>query len=380
MDEVDEAAKRLRGVLARHAERMATDPGVVRRATAEVGRRRRRRWRVAGSVAASVAVGAVVVLTSVLGPEDRGAEVADDGGGPSVGAVDRWRTELWHDLAVDVPADWGYGGAPFADGSVCFPSRMVEPDGSRTPGAREDGPYVGRPVALTDVCEKYPFIPGSRGEAPTAPYVWLGAGVEPGVVEYDNGYVQETVEVNGSTLTVAARDAALRERILATARGGETCLAEIEELGPIAHDVAEPGSRPEALRVCAYGVDGAGARTARLRYGAELGEQALRAYLDALEGAGPEKDQCPFLDYAEVEWVLLELVDRGGAVVRQDVVHLFGDCAGIDVDARQLGSLETVSLTPDMVEPWAVGGVPAAVYGPSGGKGAMLDSFIGAHG
>ena len=29
------------------------------------------------------------------------------------------------------------------------------------------------------------------------------------------------------------------------------------------------------------------------------------------------------------------------------------------------------------VEPWANNGIPAVVYGPTGGKGAMIDSFIG---
>ena len=28
-----------------------------------------------------------------------------------------WRTEYWHDMPVDVPADWGYGGAPMDDGT-----------------------------------------------------------------------------------------------------------------------------------------------------------------------------------------------------------------------------------------------------------------------
>jgi hypothetical protein len=29
------------------------------------------------------------------------------------------------------------------------------------------------------------------------------------------------------------------------------------------------------------------------------------------------------------------------------------------------------------VEPWAHNGIPAVVYGPTGGKGAMIDAFIG---
>ena len=37
-------------------------------------------------------------------------------------------------------------------------------------------------------------------------------------------------------------------------------------------------------------------------------------------------------------------------------------------------------LSPELVEPWATGGIPAVVYGPTGGKGAMIDSFIGPQG
>ena len=34
-------------------------------------------------------------------------------------------------------------------------------------------------------------------------------------------------------------------------------------------------------------------------------------------------------------------------------------------------------LTPEAVAPWAGNGIAAVVYGPTGGKGAMIDSFIG---
>lgn len=38
---------------------------------------------------------------------------------------------------------------------------------------------------------------------------------------------------------------------------------------------------------------------------------------------------------------------------------------------------KVVELAPQLVEPWAVGGIPTVLYGPTGGKGAMIDSFIG---
>ena len=45
-----------------------------------------------------------------------------------------------------------------------------------------------------------------------------------------------------------------------------------------------------------------------------------------------------------------------------------------------LKEYQTVRLTPEMVRPWAVDGIPATVGGPTGGKGAMIDSFIGPQG
>jgi hypothetical protein len=61
------------------------------------------------------------------------------------------------------------------------------------------------------------------------------------------------------------------------------------------------------------------------------------------------------------------------------VVH-FG-CPGIDTDAGSVteGSA-TVGLTPKLVRPWAVEGISAVLYGPTGGRGAVLDSFIGPQG
>ena len=55
-------------------------------------------------------------------------------------------------------------------------------------------------------------------------------------------------------------------------------------------------------------------------------------------------------------------------------------CPGVDVGGATLDGFRLVELTPALVEPWAVGGVPAVLYGPSGGEGAMVDSFIGPQG
>lgn len=355
----------LRTALERRSAETDVAAPVVDSVRAAAAGRRRTRWSVGVAAAAVlVVVGGVAVATR--GGDAEQQPVADQGTTTDVGPdrVGEWRTEYWGPVAVDVPADWGYGSAPGeADPLlVCAPGEV--------PG------YVGRPIAITDVC-----VYLRSGWQPTAPYVWLGAAVEPGTYEWDNGYVQETVEVAGTTVTVGTDDPALRERILASARasGNELCRADLPTTRPVFDHDGDP-ARAVALRVCAYRdpnpVDGG--PLVSLTYGVELGHRAVDSYLAALEDAPAPEDQCPGTDYVEAEWVVLILMDARGGVVRTDVVHTA--CPGIDIAAEGLRGFETVPLTPDAVEPWARNGIPAVVYGPTGGKGAMIDSFIGPQG
>lgn len=285
-------------------------------------------------------------------------------GTPAAGAPasDGWRTEYWRDLQVDVPADWGFGGAPFRVGGssvACAPTSMYSASGEPVP---DGGAYVGRPLTLTDMCM------GDLSGVPRAPYVWLGADVEPGTHDLGGGWVQESVEVNGSLLTVTSDDAALRERILGSATGGETCLSEIEPSSdePFARTVDGAARDAETLTVCAYRVLGEDGDVAPLVYADVLSRDAVAAYLDATQGAGVE-DQCPNADVEEREWVALELGDGEGNVLRRDVVHLV--CPGIDLGAADVHGFENVELTPARTAPWSHNGVRAALYyfiGPQG--------------
>src|SRR3546814_15859649 len=78
------------------------------------------------------------------------------------------------------------------------------------------------------MCQTYPDN-NPAAEPPQAPYVWLGADVEPGTIDAGNGFTQETIEVNGSTVTVATQDESIRRRILDSAAGGETCMSDRSE-------------------------------------------------------------------------------------------------------------------------------------------------------
>jgi hypothetical protein len=343
--------------LSRRAEQVYVDPSLVSRARSGAGARRRRTWVALGGAAAAVAL--VAGLVTALTDGDRPA--ADRGTDPSTTEEDQpdaWRTERWGDLQVEVPADWGYGGAPGAGGGLCSPGAVFDSVGDPVSGEPPAG-YVGRPIDLGDACSEQ----GSETTAPDSPYVWLGAGVAPGTIELPGGYTQETITTQGTRLTVATQDPAVRARILESAGGNEKCLSELDRPGEIAHDRADdPNAEPVILRVCAYRL-GVANDGWWLTYATDLDTGALRAYQAAVDDGAPPQDQCPTIDYQPTAAVVLELIDADGGVLRQDAVNLTTFCAGIGVDASLVWELYTTKLTAEMARPWAVGGVRSVLYG-----------------
>lgn len=383
MDE-QELRATLRTSLERHAAEADVTAPVADRARGEVRRRRRTRWSVVGAAAAvALAVGGAAVATRGDDPAQEPPTVDEGTADVTRTSIDGWRTEYWGGVAVDVPADWGYGGAPIAyetdamaEATACYPESIVGPTGSpRDPGTRG---WVGRPIALTDVCAGYPWIEHSPQEEPAHPYAWLGAAVEPGVVEYDNGFVQETIKVDGVTVTAGSTDATLRSRILATARGGEPTRCQRSYPGvprAVGGVLDSSDDGPPYAWVCAYRVvespSGAEDGTFSLSYAAEVeprdAEQALAAQVDA-------PDQQVDCDYEPFEFIVLATGTPGDTFAR--TVYETG-CAGGTVHFADGGAKQMVAAG---VEPWARNGIPAVVYGPTGGKGAMIDSFIGPQG
>jgi hypothetical protein len=349
----------------------------VRQRVTAVHPRRRGWYAMAAAAAAVVAVVAAgVALSGGDGPSRNGEPIVGSPG------TTGWRTEYWHDMRVDVPGDWGYGSAPMRSAGetvACWPTAMVDADGHEIRHDDPTLPYVGRPIAMTDLCRPYPFN-AADALPPQAPYVWLGADVDTGTVDLGDGWVQQTVDVNGSRLTVASDDARLRQQILDSAGGGETCMSEVEpDAGTDVFPRYQPGNPDdiESMDVCAYRLreDHPRFALADLVYATTVGRQAARDYLEAMALGEPGRDVCPTADVVETEWVVLEMKGGDGETIRRDVVHLA--CPGVDVGGQTLTRTDRVPLTPDLVRPWAVGGVRAVIYGPNGGKGAMLDSFIG---
>jgi len=339
----------------------------------------RRSWRntaVIGLAAASVA--GVAVATLVLDDDDIRSGGRDAIGDPTSGVpVTSWRTEYWHDIQVDVPADWGWGGAPLPDSASredggegrlldCGASAFVGPNGERFLNSDPSVPYVGRPVYMTDVCSVVGSSDGMPDAPPSAPYVWLGVRIEPGTVDVGNGYTQETIEVNGSTVTVATKDAQLREQILATAQGGETCLSEYDQAPTLQVVPREGIPEPTGMTVCAYGQQFDGG-PAELTYVTHVGAAAARHFQEAVS-------RTPAVDCASRkahEWVLLTVEGAGG--LRQEHLVQMGECSGIQL----LPGEDLTELTEETVAPWAVDGIPAYVTGPYGGKGLTGGFFKG---
>ena len=169
-----ELERAFREGLRQAADRTEVGVPLVARAHAGARTRRRRRWGVVGAVAAVVAVAGVAAAV----------QCGDDPTAAADHAVTEptrrhlsteWRAESWHDLTVDVPADWGWGTAPLGSQRILCggPGAMVAQTATAgsTPSRTRRGSVV--PIMLSDMCLGAPF------PTPEAPYVWLGADVEP---------------------------------------------------------------------------------------------------------------------------------------------------------------------------------------------------------
>jgi hypothetical protein len=298
-----ELERAFRDGLRQAADRADVGVPLAQRAQTGARTRRHRRWAAAGTVAAVVAVsGTAFALGSGSDPDPRqSADRATTA--PTFAPVTKWRAESWHGLTVDVPADWGWGTAPiemsFDAGTqvICGgPGAMVEPDGTKGVNPKGDTPWVGRPIMLSDACQAAPF-----GE-PQAPYVWLGADVEPGTEELGDGYTQETVEEFGTTLTVASQDPALRQYVLDSARATSDCEAQLPSRPAVVGMPIEGLDPVHSAQLCAYqqGEDGLD-----LVYAATLDEATARS-LYAGDGLGSQSadDFCPskFAEYVRVRF------------------------------------------------------------------------------
>jgi hypothetical protein len=276
-----------------------------------------------------------------------------------------WRLESWRGVTVQVPADWAYGGAPMKAGRstlACAATAMVSASGGPVRGDASALPYVGRPILLTDVCWQFPSgaVPDHPPEAPS---VWLGASVAPGSVDLGAGWVRETVEVSGTTVSVTSDDPGLREHVLGSATGPQVCPSRLGEPERVDEILIEGYGRPQSLEVCAYRRSNAG--DLELGYATVLGADAARAFAQAVGSATPRTMECG--EEPPFEWVTLKMTGTSypnapiGVGGTQDMV------IGCGVVETSPG--ETYELDRDVLDTLRVEGLPAVLFALIGPQG-----------
>ena len=353
MSDDQEFEEAFRAGLQHQADDVDTTVDLLGPATSAAHGRRRRRLAVTGAVGlAAAALVTAVVVQNTGGPGGSdgpdGTQVVDEG--PSEPLPTEWRTEVWHGLQVEVPADWAWGSAPIE--SVGEQVRCGGPDNG--------APYVGRPVMASDVCMMM------KHHEPTAPYVWLGADVEPGTERLADGLVQTTVEVEGTPLTVASSDERLTQRIIDSAGPVDGCAASLPSAPTVDSMLTEGLRNPSSAQVCAYRKD-EGASLYELVYATTLDQKAAATYHSQVYDGGFESSP-DFCESSVDERVLITVTGEDpygaqGAEVSQATV--------VDPTCRE------VSGSPGMVTPlsdkgmdaWAQGGLPVTLYGLIGPMG-----------
>ena len=324
-------------------------------ARARAGARRRHRRTAVGVSGVAAAVLAVAALSAVL--QGRHDDAAGPAGkpipsSPSVApsAPGGYRLEFWHDVAVYVPAMWGWGSAPVKGATdavlLCGGGQVVQEDGSRRvdPGQ----PYVGRPVPLSSHCDAH-----WSDERPQAPYVWLGGDVPTGTVDLGGGWVRQTTRVGDVTVSVASDDAAQRRAILASAHRVTGACQPRLGTPATAGGSTSADFVPVSMTVCAY-VPSRTQLDYDLVYEQELTMGPAKYLVDAVAHAKPLGSSSCF-GASGGEWAMLRLRGNGGAF-RDYVVDM--SCPSIADPAGTQHELDTETVTS-----WAVGGVNAVLHG-----------------
>ncbi|MGH3880733.1 MAG: hypothetical protein ACRDSK_27225 [Actinophytocola sp.] len=268
-----------------------------------------------------------------------------------------WRWEVYGGIEVMVPDDWGHGttGSP-----PCLAGERDEPRRG----------YVGRPGAIPSIACAGPPVPALDKRSP---YLWFDSRAGAGKSAHDAGWVEQTREVGGLSLTVLSDDPAVRARILDSARAGRGgCPAE-PGVRP------RPGTRPDpgpgglaalgpvqSATVCRYTFASEGPANGSLLLSAgPLSEQdardVVRAILAAPRGSGPNEPRNCMREYAYGDEVLLLLVrDRART---QEVVVRYDACDGHGFDdGHSHRRITADSLAPLLAGPHRPSVMSGAVY------------------
>lgn len=361
MSDDDRLEEAFRASLRERAGDVTADGDIAQ--VARAGARRRQRIKVAVAGAAAVAVIAPVGVLAALNRDGESSVNVSSGGAPA-----NWRVESYDGVQLRVPPDWGWGGVPVTIGGGhefldCGHGAFAHagPDGKTVLEVSVDEPYVGRAnYGMTDLCMT--GLP-----TPTRPYVWLGSPIEVGSEELENGFTQQTVEVDGLRVTVASDDADEMAAILST-----IAAVEVDANGcPVVSRLAESGDplgglgEVDSVSVCVYRHE-------------ERGEDVFLGYSTSIEGAPAQH----LLEAIKAQPAGDLDCDPDPRLRDDDVVLRFH---GADAEADVLVRLDGCSgyytggegvrpLTRANVEPWVVDGVGLYVSGFNLGD-ALSDLF-----
>lgn len=289
-------------------------------------------------VMTAVATLLVVFATTGSAPGPGGGAVA----GPGEPAAPGWRWESYNGVVVQVPDDWGYGRT---GASPCLDDRVNQP-------GRDYVGYVGRPGPVPAIaCTATAKDPLSKRSA----YLWFDSQVEAGVQARGGGWVEESRIVGGLALTVFSDDAALRTRILDSARpassgAGDGCPVEHAiSTGPDARPAPAPGGLAtmgpvESISLCRYSLENDQQLSSSQLFD-EHARAVARAILAAPAGDGPNAPDSCLPEIAHGDEVLL-LIVRDSTSTQEVFVRYSGcDGHGID-DGHTHHRLTTETLTP----------------------------------
>jgi hypothetical protein len=300
---------------------------------------------------AALAVLAVVVTVAVVARTNRTPSGVITY--PAVHVPTDWRYESYDGVQVQVPATWGFGGAPLhADflhgrlGACGTNQAAVLSSADDATYVSSLTPFVGRPAMMTDACVTW----GSDGVMPSTDALWFQSPLPVGVEDVGT-VVAETRAVGGQHVTVFSRVSALRRQVLGTAQVVDTDANGCPRRAVQQATRGPAGLAPTSLSVCVYSQD-SGASV--LMWSARVDGRTAQRYADAVRGAGASGRACPGTPVGR--WVALGLHGDGDDT-RWDVVDL--RCGAI---LRPGG---TAPLTPETVAGWARDGVTAyAIAGP----------------
>lgn len=275
-------------------------------------------------------------------------------------APGEWRTEVWGDVQLEVPADWALGYAPMPNATGALQCGVGPLEG----GSEESGPYVGRPGYGSDVCLQTDLVDLGLDRAG----VWFGSLLPVGEAIAKTGLHEVTVDAGSSRVTVASKEEAVLQRVLDSVERVD----EDAHRCPAAPDVErgypdEGYGEVQALAVCVYERDGGWSRLWTTSLPSAQGEQLV----EAVESAQPGRP-CPGEDGGLLVLLRVTTDDpMGDEPLTRDLVARPDGCASLQhwgTGGRWL------RLEPELVRPWATAGVSTYVW--SNGLPAPVARFF----